>query len=260
MFDYATKRRIIAVNPMLAIDAPTVRSKPPVILTVSQILRFLTFAAKDTFNPLWLLIVQTGMRRGEALGLRWSDIDFERKRLQVRQAVEMLEGKPHITTPKTKAALRTITLFPESVAALKAHKVRQNAERLAAGGTWRDLDLVFASPTGGPRSADNAYKNLIDIQRAANGLPKENHNANRWRHKATAPVPADEMLPRFDIHDLRHTHATHLLQEGWPIAVVSRRLGHANPAITLALYGHAITDMHGDEMQTPAAFAFTGTP
>jgi integrase len=72
-------------------------------------------------------------------------------------------------------------------------------------------------------------------------------------------VDAADMLPRFNIHDLRHTHATHLLQEGWPIATVSRRLGHANPAITLSIYAHAITDMHGDDMQMPAAFAFTGT-
>ena len=63
---------------------------------------------------------------------------------------------------------------------------------------------------------------------------------------------------RFDIHDLRHTHATHLLQDGWPVAIVSRRLGHANPAITLKLYAHALTDTFGDDLQTPAAFAFAG--
>jgi integrase len=67
------------------------------------------------------------------------------------------------------------------------------------------------------------------------------------------------VLPDFNIHDLRHTHAVHLLHEGWPIPTVSRRLGHANPAITMAIYAHALTDVHGDEMQTPAAFAFTGT-
>jgi integrase len=256
IFGYALKRRIISVNPMLAIDAPTVRSAQPTILTVPQIRRFLTFAAKDHYNPLWLLIVQTGMRRGEALGTRWSDIDLTKGRLQVRQAVEIFDGRPHITTPKTKAALRTITLFPESVAALKAHKARQNAERLAAGEAWQDLDLAFATPTGGPLHPRNVLHALKDIQRAANGLPRKNHGYLAKTH-GEPPVSSDEVLPAFDIHDLRHTHAVHLLHEGWPIPTVSRRLGHANPAITMAIYAHALTDTHGDDLVTPAAFVFT---
>jgi integrase len=256
MLDYATKRRIIAANPMYAIDAPTVRRPPSTILTVPQIQRFLTVAANDCYNPLWLLLVQTGMRRGEALGVRWSDIDLVKGRLQVRQAVEELNNKPHITTPKTKAALRTITLFPESIAALKAHKARQNAIRLAAGDAWRDLDLVFATRTGRPLDPRHVLHQLRDIQREANGLPRINKHPERMRGNAAAQEEVDDPLPYFRIHDLRHTHATHLLQEGWPVITVSRRLGHANPAITLAIYAHAITDIHGDEMQTPAAFRF----
>lgn len=68
----------------------------------------------------------------------------------------------------------------------------------------------------------------------------------------------DDRLPRFHIHDLRHTHATHLLMDRWDVARVARRLGHANPAITLKLYAHAITDVQGDDLVTPAAFAFAG--
>src|SRR5262249_14978730 len=134
-----------------------------------------------------LLIVQTGMRRGEALGLRWQDMDIEHKRLRVRQCVEVLDGKANITTPKTPAALRTITLFPESVAALKKHRAAQNAERLAAGEAWKDLDLVFATPTGGPLNPNNVYWNLLDIQRAANGQQRHSRHAER-RHYAK-PVP-----------------------------------------------------------------------
>lgn len=266
-FDYAVKRRIIAVNPMLAIDAPTVRSASPIILTPPQIQRFLAFAAKDGYNPLWLLIVQTGVRRGEALGLRWTDVDLERGRIQVRQAVEVLDGKPNVTTPKTPAALRTITLFPESIAALRAHKAHQNERRLIAGTLWQPLDLVFSTATGGPLNPNNILGNLRDIQRAANGEAKRNRNPvplapGRRGPKPIPPAPApsdEERLPHFDIHDLRHTHATHLLVEGWPITTVSRRLGHANPAITLKLYAHALTDTPEPNPITPAAFAFTGT-
>lgn len=247
IFDYAVKRRIIAVNPMLAIDAPTVRTTPPTVLSVPQIQRFLTFAAADGYNPLWLLLVQTGMRRGEALGVRWADLDGERGRIQVRQCVEVLDGAAHITTPKTPAALRTITLFPESIAALKAQRAGQNAERLHAGTSWRDLDLVFTTPTGGPLNPNNVLRNLAVIQTKAN----KPHDG--------APVPPDAVLPRFDIHDLRHTHATPLLQAGWSIPTVSRRLGHANPGITMTIYAHALSDTQGEANTTPAAFAFAGT-
>jgi len=241
-FDYAMKRRIIVANPILAVDAPTVRSAPPTILTVPQIRRFLTFAVADGYSPLWLLYLQTGMRRGEALGVRWSDIDFEKGQLRVRQSVESLDGAPHIQTPKSPAALRTITLFAESVAALKAHRTRQTARRLAAR-EWHDHDLVFTTSTGKPISPDGTLRNLRVILRKANA----------------AATSEGEVLPPFHIHDFRHTHATHLLQEGWSVAIVARRLGHANPAITLSLYAHAITDVQGDSVATPAAFAFTET-
>jgi integrase len=242
-FDYALKRRIIAVNPMLAIDPPTVRSRPAVVLTGPQIARFLTLAANDAYSPLWLVLVQTGMRRGEVLALRWQDVDLAKRQVRVRQCIEEINGKAHITTPKTAAALRTITLFPESVAALCLHHDRQTFWRQAAGDAWRDMDLVFASETGGPLTPSNALRNLYAI------IAKANKDAET----------DDDRLPRFHIHDLRHTHATHLLMDRWDVTRVARRLGHANPAITLKLYAHAITDVQGDDLETPAAFAFTGT-
>jgi integrase len=242
-FDYALKRRIIAVNPMLAIDPPTVRSRPAVVLTGPQIGRFLTFAANDAYSPLWLLLVQTGMRRGEVLALRWQDVDLAKRQVRVRQCIEEINGKAHITTPKTPAALRTITLFPESIAALCLHHDQQAFRRQAAGEAWRDLGLVFASETGGPLTPSNVLRNLYIIIKTANKDAETD----------------DDGLPRFHIHDLRHTHATHLLMDRWDVARVARRLGHANPAITLRLYAHAITDVQGEDLVTPAAFAFAGT-
>lgn len=243
-FDYAVRKRLIALNPLAAVDPPTVRSRVAVILTPSQLRHFLRVADGDGYSPLWLLLVQTGLRRGEALGLRWQDIDWERKRLHVRQCVEVLNGAAHLTTPKTAAAMRSVTLFAESVAALAAHRKRQVERRLAAGPAWQDNDLIFCTPTGGPLNPNNVLRNLAVITRKANAVPD---------------VAEAARLPRFHVHDLRHTHATHLLMDGWPVAIVSRRLGHATPAITLQLYAHAIADVHGDEIATPAAFALTGT-
>jgi integrase len=242
-FDYALKRRIVAVNPMLAIDPPTVRSRPAVVLTGPQIGRFLAYAASDAYSPLWLVLVQSGMRRGEVLALRWQDVDLAGGHARVRQCVEEINGKVHLTTPKTPAALRTITLFPESVAALKTHRDRQTFRRQTAGDQSKDMDFVFASEKGGPLTPSNVLRNLYAITKKAN---------------VEAEGDGDR-LPRFHLHDLRHTHATHLLMEGWDVARVARRMGHANPAITLKLYAHAITDIQGDRIVTPAAFAFAGT-
>ena len=156
--DYAVKKRLLALNPLAAVDPPTVRSRPATVLTVPQLRHFLAVAGNDDYDPLWRLLVQTGLRRGEALGLRWRDIDWERKRLHVRQCVEVLDGAAHLTTPKTAAALRSVTLFAESVAALAAHRKRQLARRLATGPAWRDNDLIFATPTGGGAARDRGAR------------------------------------------------------------------------------------------------------
>ncbi len=220
-------------------------------------LLFLTIAATDAYSPLWLLLVQTGMRRGEALGVRWQDVDLDTGKLRVRQCIEVLDNRPHIQTPKSPAALRTITLFPESVAALRAHRARQLQQRIAASG-WQDHDLVFATPTGGPLNPRNVLHALKNIQRVANGLPRWNRDKPRVASDAGTSVAPADALPDFDIHDLRHTHATHLLQAAWSIPTVSRRLGHANPGITMTIYAHALSDTQGEADTTPAAFAFTG--
>ncbi len=241
VFDYAVKRRIVGANPLLAVDAPRVRYALPTVLSAVQVQRFLSLAASDGFNPLWLLLVQTGLRRGEALGLRWQDIDLGRGTLRVRQCVEARDGVPHLNTPKTANALRTITLFPETVAALRAHRARQLKRRMAAS-TWTDNDLLFCTGTGGLVAPTNALRNLRAIIRAANAAARDD----------------DDRLPTFDIQDLRHTHATHLLHAGWSIPTVSRRLGHANPGITMTIYAHALSDVQNEDAKAPAALAFIG--
>ncbi len=242
VFDYAVKRRIVAVNPMHAIDAPTLRYKAATVLSAPQIRRFLTIGATNGYAPFWLLVVQTGLRRGEALGVRWQDIDLDTGKLRVRQCIEAVNGKPHIQTPKSQAALRTITLFPESVAALRAHRTAQLKARLTAL-AWEDNDLVFCTESGRPIAPTHVLRALRMIRAKAN---------------ETAQGDADR-LPDFTIHDLRHTHATHLLAERWPIPTVSRRLGHANPGITMTTYAHALSDVFDDAIVTPAAFTLAGT-
>lgn len=211
------------------------------VLTADQVRRFLTVANGKQpdargrahyvtlYNPLWLLYLQTGLRRGEALGLRWGDIDLERGVLHVRQCVEVLRSRPSITSPKTKKAYRTIGMFPDSLNALREHRKVQLARRLAAA-TWQDADLVFTNGTGGPLNPDHVYDSLQRIIAAAN----------------RAATYEGEKLPAFRIHDLRHTHCSHLLAaKELSIVQIAARMGHADISVTQRTYGHLIPDDDG---------------
>src|SRR5215208_88080 len=96
----------------------------------------------DTYWPLWLLALKTGLRRGELLGIRWKDLDLDKGTLQVQQTVVLLNGSPIIQTPKTTASRRVVKLSADLVAALSTHRAAW-AERQLASAQWADCDLVF---------------------------------------------------------------------------------------------------------------------
>lgn len=207
-------------NVAAGVKAPPGKAAERTTWTKAQARAFLTKAEKDTYNPLWLLLLTTGLRRGEALGLRWRDLDLDAGRLSVRQSVVILAGKkgekarPVIQEPKSKAAKRTIDLDPATVAALRAHKDRQAFARKKAT-VWHDTDLVFCTGSGGILNPHNVLRNFAALVKAAD-------------------------VPSIGVHDLRHTHATFLLLDGVPLKFVSERLGHAKTSITLDTYAHVL--------------------
>jgi integrase len=113
-------------------------------------------------QPVCLLALSTGLRRGELLSLRWSDQDVERDTLTVRQSVAILAGAPSIQAPKTAAARRAVKLSADVVAALSAHRVQQVAVRLQAS-TWEDFDLIFCTSAGRPLNPNDIYRNYEAI-------------------------------------------------------------------------------------------------
>jgi len=253
-FDFAIDMDIRESNPVPVAKRGAnsgAMQEPPVVLSGIQVQRFLEVATMKVpdrrgrdhhvslHNPLWLLLLQTGLRRGEALGLRWGDLDLEKSQLFVRQSLEVLNNRPHITTPKSRAAYRIVTLFAESVAALKEHRKSQ-VERQLAAPVWEEHDLVFTNGAGGPLDPNNVLRGVYTIIRTANRMAR----------------CEEERLPDFHIHSLRHTHCTQLLVAGWPVITVSRRMGHESPAITMRLYAHALSDMPEGAIVTPAALAF----
>src|SRR5207248_5061441 len=140
------------------------------------------------YGPIWLLLAQTGMRRGEALGLRWSDIDWAGGCLVVSQAVVMVAGKCTFSQPKSRKR-RTIPLTPELIQALREHRVRQAEHRLKIADVWQDHGLVFPSTVGTPVNARN--------------LDRESRK-----------IVARAGVPHIPIHGIRHTVATLAIGSG----------------------------------------------
>jgi integrase len=161
------------------------------------------------------------MRRGEALGLRWSDVDFDSARVQVYQQLVRQGDRVGFGSPKTKAGRRNIALTGDTatIAALRAQEAVQKPNKLKCGPAYQtDLDLVFCRPEGSPLDADIISQ---QFERAV----------SRAR------------LKRITFHGLRHTHATLALQAGIHPKVVQQRLGHSSVMVTLDRYSHAIPAM-----------------
>jgi integrase len=160
----AVRWELVPRNVTEAVDPPRPEKKERSTFTLEQARLFLQAARGDRFEALYVLVIQTGMRRGELLGLRWDDVDLEKGLLHVRQALAP-DGK-YFGYPKTAKGRRRLRLTPEAVDALKRHRVAQKEERLRQGSSWRDHGLVICSTVGTPMNPDNlvrrSYKPLLE--------------------------------------------------------------------------------------------------
>ena len=169
-----------------------------------------------------LLAVTTGMRRGEVLAVRWSDIDLDSGILSVTRTLEKSRyGGLNFKQPKTQKSRRTISLPAITVEALRLHRVEQAELMLSLGAGWNEDGLVCMRDAGDPINPDTLTSNYKNLARRLD-LPS----------------------PRF--HDLRHTHATQLLKAGIHPKIAQERLGHATIAVTLDLYSHIMPGMQED--------------
>lgn len=174
---------------------------------------FLRSIEGDPLEALWTLYLGSGLRRGEALALRWDDVDFELRTVSVSRSLGLLDGVPTMSYPKTKTSTRTISVGPSVIEALQAHR-RQQAENRLAADTWNsDEDLLFTNADGERLRPDYVTPRLKKLVARA-GVP--------W----------------ITVHGLRHTMASIALQNGTDIATVSERLGHADTSITARIYLH----------------------
>jgi integrase len=207
----------LSVNHADAADPPKGRSERRDLPAWSkeQLVAFLGHVGGDRLFCLWRIVAMTGCRRGEALGLRWEDVDMAAGTISICQTLVPVDGKVIISDPKTARGRRTIALDPVSLEALKTHASRQADEQSDWGEAWSDSGYVFVQQ---------------------DGQPLDPH----WVSKEFERKRREAALPRIPLHGLRHTYATLALSTGVNPRIVSGRLGHSTVALTLDIYSHVL--------------------
>lgn len=209
ILNYAVRHRYIDHNPLRDAERPRERGvnheegDKIKVLTPDQIKILLEHVSNPKYHTFFLMSIMTGARAGELLGLKWPDIDWNPKQPQVY--VQRTFNKGRFFTPKTKNSRRKIDLAPAVIRSLKKW-------RLACPAT--ELDLIFPNKAGSPMDSDNLTK--------------------RYFHPALKAAN----LPKIRFHDLRHTYASLLIEQGENIKYVQTQLGHATPTVTLNVYAH----------------------
>jgi integrase len=219
----AVQRRRLVKNPAGsdAMDAPPRRDKEIEPIPPADMEKILAAADDPIYAARWSVALALGLRPGEALGLRWDDVDLTGGVLHVRQQLQRVKGRGLVATPpKSDAGRRSMSLPPTLLAALKAHRKAQNEARLMAGDHWTDTGLVFTLPNG--KGVDPGV------------------DRDRWH----ALLERAQVTPR-RLYDARHSAATLLLAQGVPTRTVMDLLGHSQMSIT-ARYQHVVDEMKVD--------------
>lgn len=223
----ALKMGYLGRNPADGVTKPRLKRQEMKILKENEVLTFLSTAKGTRFELLFYMAVTTGLRQGELLGLKWSDLDWNRGILSIQRQAQRIRGKGIVfSEPKSASGKRSIVLGKTTIDKLRSHLNQQQLQREVIGDKWVDHDLIFPSTVGTPMGHSNLWKIFKDLLKKA-GLP----------------------IIRF--HDLRHTAASLMLIQGIHPKVVQERLGHADISLTLNTYSHVVPSMQeevGDKM------------
>jgi integrase len=230
-FQTLVESRRLPSNPAWGVRPRVAKSerRRPVIWSPSQLLQFLETVKDDDLYPLWNALALTGMRRGEALGLQWGDFSDDFKFVAIRRAWCQNGSSAYMTAPKGSSA-RRINLLPQTATALKRHRRKQQRARTKSGlKALKPQDHVFT--------------------RTDDGLLFPG-----WVTKRFIKLTQDADLLRIRLHDLRHTHASHLLEAGANYKAVQERLGHADPVFTIDTYVHLMPTIQAEGVKILAKF------
>ena len=213
----AVEDELIPSNPARSVKKPKNRKGGMRVLSAEQAAALVDSVRGTRHEALYAVAVWLGPRQGELAALKWADVDPERRLLSVRNSVSTDRAGEVWST--TKSGEEREIFLPERIAAsLARHRKMQAEEKLAAGGSWTNPDLVFPNTKGGVNRRATVYENF-----------------QRHREKAG--------LPPMRFHDLRDTAATLMIRAGVDVRTVADILGHADPAMTLRRYAHVLPDM-----------------
>jgi integrase len=232
ILDTAVRDGALARNPAAAVKRPKVTAKEAAYLTPEQVRTLLEAAKKSRYAPLFSLLVNTGLRRGEALALQWSNVDTEDSLLRVRGTLARVDGDLIVTSTKTAKSKRSIPVSEATARLLRDIRKQQLKDRLKAGSVWHQTPYVFTTEDGQPCDPRNALRALKSAATKAG-------------------------MTGVGLHTLRHSAATVMLTNGISLKVVSEILGHASIAITGDVYGHVSPDVSREALATLSASLLT---
>ena len=218
VLDRAVKWGLIPDNPCRRLDAPRVPPREIQCMDDEQAVRFLECLEEEPLETrlMFTLLLMTGIRRGELLGLEWKDIDFDSGTIMIRRTSQYTPGRGIYTeSTKTAGSVRKLCVAAEVVELLRAYRSEQNEYRLALGDRWQANDRLFTQWDGKPMSPNTPYLTLERLTK---------------RHG----------LPGISIHSLRHTNATLMIQQGLNVKTVSSLLGHTQTSTTMNIYAHQL--------------------
>lgn len=212
----AVREELVGRNVARIVETPTVAKQEVHPLDRIEVKMLLRAARGHRLYALWLLLVSTGLRRGEVLALTWNDIDLDTRQLRVRRNLQRIRRELIFGTPKTNRSTRTISLPERCVSALRAHQVAQREEQQE----WDPLPqqprgLVFTTTSGRPIDPRGLNRMLTVLCRKAK-------------------------IRRVRVHDLRHTCASLLLAQGVDARTIMETLGHSTITMTLDTYAHVM--------------------
>lgn len=252
MLQIAENNELINRNPAKGVTLPKQEKEERRVLSVAEQSAFLAYLKNEKWlphEPLFVVMLGTGLRVGEALGLTWDCIDFEHKEIKIEKALVYgkctSDGKYRFTwqTPKTTSSRRTIPMVPEVEAALHRQRASQAQYRLCVGGKWKPLEgfenLVFPNMSGRPYRETHIRDFIVAIIQDIND--EETALAEKERRE---PI----LMEHFSPHCLRHSFATRAFEAGLPPKTVQTIMGHSSTSMTMDLYTHTTEAKKKEDM------------
>jgi len=209
--------KLISENPLIHVNIPREVKSEMSIWDLKQVNYYIANAKQNRYYTIVLMALLTGMRKGEILGLRWRDIDFEKQVVYIRQIYDGYAKELKVGA-KTASGVRSIHIPDMLVNQLKKERKKVLSNKLKQGMAYNDYDLVNCTKFGNPLDSSTLSKRF------------KNHTKKLG-------------LPVIRFHDLRHTHVTMLIQQNVNVKVISERVGHSSIQITLNQYSHVLPSM-----------------